>query len=87
MNIDEVIDYGYFEFNIKRIMDEKHVSVTKLAFRAELQRSQVYNFMNNKVKRLDLYVLARIVHALGCDWQDVIVYHPPGENSNKATEE
>lgn len=87
MNIDENIDFGYCDFNLKEIMEKKEVNVSRLAYRAELQRSQVYNFMNNRVSRLDLNVLSRLIYALGCDLTDIIEYHAPEEGNKKSSKE
>ena len=60
------IDFGYVN--------------NKLAFRAEMQRSQVRAYMNNDAQRLDTAILARLCYALDCDLTDLIEYIPPDKN-------
>lgn len=36
------IDYGYIKINLDKIMKEQNISINKLAFRAEMQRTQFF---------------------------------------------
>ena len=52
------------------------MSKSKLSHRAEMQRTQINNFCNNTITRLDTDVLARICAALNCEISDLLEYIP-----------
>ncbi len=45
--------------NLNKLIEEKGISKTKLCYRAELQRTQLNNYCNNDITRLDVDILAR----------------------------
>ena len=51
-----------------------NVSKNKIVQGANVQRTQLQNYCNNKVARVDLDVLARICHFLGCQLSDIMRY-------------
>lgn len=55
-------------------MKEQHISINKLACRAEMQRTQLKAYMNNEVQRIDLAVMARLCYVLECDLKDLLEY-------------
>lgn len=55
-------------------MKEQHISINKLACRAEMQRTQLKAYMNNEVQRIDLAVMARLCYVLECDLNDLLEY-------------
>ena len=71
------VDYGYVRINLQQIMEEQNISINKLAFRAEMQRTQLKSYIKNDVQRLDISVLARLCYALECSLSDLIEYIPP----------
>ncbi|WP_198941924.1 helix-turn-helix transcriptional regulator [Anaerovibrio sp. JC8] len=71
------IEYGRINIKLGDILQEQNISINKLAFRAELQRSQVRGYCKNTIQRIDTGVLARLCHALDCDVSDLIEYIPP----------
>ena len=71
------IDHGIVKLNLDKIMSEQHISINKLAFRAEMQRTQLKAYMKNDIQRIDLAVLARLCYALECSLEDIIEYIPP----------
>ena len=73
------IDYGKVTLNLAQIMAEQEVSINKLAFRAEMQRTQLKAYMKGQIERIDLAVLSRLCYALGCDITDLLTYNPPEE--------
>ncbi|MGN0151152.1 MAG: helix-turn-helix domain-containing protein [Wujia sp.] len=73
------VDYGYIRINLDKIMKEQNISINKLAFRAEMQRTQLKAYIKNEVQRLDISVLARLCYALECSLDELIEYVP---NSN-----
>lgn len=73
------IEFGTINVHLKTIMEEQGISINKLAFRAEMQRSQLRSYMNGKIQRLDMAILARLCYALECDLHDLLEYVPPEE--------
>ena len=73
------IEFGTVRLKLNDIMAENNISVNKLAFRAEMQRTQLKAYRDNKVQRIDLAVIARLCYALDCDIPDLVEYIPPVE--------
>ena len=71
------IEYGYIKIKLDKVMKEQGISINKLAFRAEMQRTQLKSYLNGEVQRLDMSILARLCYALECDLTDLIEYIPP----------
>ena len=71
------IEFGRIRLKLDEIMKSQHISVNKLAFRSEMQRTQLKAYRDNDVQRIDLAVLARLCYALDCDICDLIEYIPP----------
>lgn len=71
------IEFGRINIKLKELMEQQEISVNKLAFRSEMQRTQLKAYRDNKVQRVDLSVLARLCHALDCTLNDLIEYIPP----------
>ncbi len=59
-------------FMINEVLNEKNISKNWLEKNANLQRSQLNSYANNKVKRIDLDVLSRICIALNVEVGDLI---------------
>lgn len=72
-NID---DCGEIKLLLNEIMKEKGVSMNQLSFRAEMQRTQLRNYRDNKIQRLDIDILKRLCYVLECDLNDLIQYTP-----------
>lgn len=60
------------KFLIDDVLSEKNLSKNWLEENAKLQRSQLNSYANNKVKRIDLDVLARICIALNVEVGDIM---------------
>lgn len=71
------IEYGTVRIRLKEVMESRNVSINKLSFRAEMQRTQLKKYYRNEVQRLDIAILARLCYALDCDLHDLIEYIPP----------
>ena len=67
-------DYGKVIFKIDQVLEEKNISKNKLEKEANLQRTQLNSYCNNKVKRIDLVTIAKICHVLECEIKDIIEY-------------
>lgn len=75
------IDFGEIRLHLDEIRKKQGISINKLAYRAEMQRSQVRSYCNNLAQRLDVAVLTRLCYALECDIADILEYIPPS-NTN-----
>ena len=73
----EDIEYGTIKIKLEDIIREQNISINKLAFRAEMQRTQLKAYIHNDVQRVDLDILARLCRALGCSVNDLLEYVPP----------
>ncbi|MEB3058105.1 helix-turn-helix transcriptional regulator [Parvimonas sp. D9] len=60
------------KFLIDDVLSEKNLSKNWLEENAKLQRSQLNSYANNKVKRIDLDVLARMCIALNVEVGDIM---------------
>lgn len=67
-------DFGQVIFKIDQVLEEKKISKNKLEKEANLQRTQLNSYCNNKVKRLDLLTLAKICCVLDCGIEDIMEY-------------
>lgn len=71
------IEFGHIHIKLEQLMKDNNISINKLAFRAEMQRTQLKAYRDNKVARVDLAVLARLCYALDCRLDDLVEYVPP----------
>lgn len=71
------IEYGKIYINLERIMKEQNVSINRLSYRAEMQRTQLRAYIKNDIQRVDLSVLARLCFVLEVDLNELIEYIPP----------
>ena len=68
---------GKIQIKLTEIMEQKGISMNQLSFRAEMQRTQLRNYRDNKIQRLDIDILQRLCYVLECDLNDLIEYIPP----------
>lgn len=68
--------HGKIHIKLDKLLKEKGMSKAKLSHRAEMQRTQINNYCNNKITRLDTDVLARICSALDCEISDLLEFIP-----------
>ena len=73
-------EYGTIRIKLDELIKKHGISKNKLSHRAEMQRTQINNFCNNKITRLDTDVLARLCAALNCNISDLLEYIPPEES-------
>lgn len=72
--------YGEIRLKLNEILEERKISMNQLSFRAEMQRTQLRNYRDNKIQRLDIDILLRLCYVLECDLCELIEYIPPKEN-------
>lgn len=73
-------DFGYIRIKVNELIEAKGISKNKLAHRAEMQRTQLNQYCNNEITRLDTAVLARLCTALDCKIEDILEFVPSDEN-------
>lgn len=67
-------NFGKIVFKIDQVLEETNISKNRLEKEANLQRTQLNSYCNNKVKRIDLETIAKICCVLGCGVEDVMEY-------------
>ena len=65
-----------YQNKLAKLIVEKGISKNKPAHRAEMQRTQINQYCNNEVTRLDTAVLARICTALDCRIEELLEFVP-----------
>ena len=68
--------YGAIRINLDELIKERGISKNKLSQRAEMQRTQLNNYCNNKITRLDIDVLARLCSVLDCEIGELLEFVP-----------
>lgn len=71
--------YGTINIKLNELIKKAGISKNKLSHRAEMQRSQINNYCNNDITRLDTDVLARICTVLECEIGDLLEFIPPNQ--------
>ena len=71
--------FGEIRLHVAELIKERGISKNKLSQRAEMQRTQLNNYCNNKITRLDVDVLARLCTVLECGIGDILEFVPPEE--------
>ena len=69
-------EYGTIKIKLDELIKEKGISKNKLSHRAEMQRTQINNYCNNRITRLDTDVLARICSVLDCKIEELLEFIP-----------
>ncbi len=70
----ENTNFGNIQISLNTLIKQKGISKNLLAEKANLQRTQLNAYCNNKIKRPDFEVLSRICYALECDISDILKY-------------
>lgn len=81
--MDKIRKHGTVRINLNQLLEEAGLSKNKLSQRAEMQRTQINNYCNNSICRLDIDVLARICTVLNCTVGDLLEFIP-SENEQKS---
>jgi len=72
-------DFGKVVITLDEVIKERGLSKSKVAFRAEIYRQQLNNYISGNIQRLDMSLLARLCYALDCSLSDIVKYVPPEE--------
>lgn len=64
------------ESNLKKVMDEKNVSIYQICRLTGLKFEVVKKYYNNTITRYDSEVVAKLCFVLECDSGDIISYIP-----------
>lgn len=70
-------EYGSIHIKLDELIQKSGISKNKLSHRTEMQRTQINNYCNNKITRLDTDVLARLCTVLDCQIGDLLEFVPP----------
>ena len=75
--VDVLERFGTIKINLAELIERRGISKNKLSQRAEMQRTQLNNYCNNTISRLDIDVLARLCTVLECDISELLEFVPP----------
>ena len=78
-------DYGFIKIKLAELIAEKGISKNKLSHRAEMQRTQINQYCNGDITRLDTAVLARLCTALDCRIEDILEFVPSDKGVSERT--
>ena len=78
-------DYGFIKIKLDELIAEKGISKNKLSHRAEMQRTQINQYCNGEITRLDTAVLARLCTALECRIEDILEFVPKDNDISERT--
>ena len=73
-------NYGQVSLKLNEMIEKSGLSKNKVAFKAEIQRTQLNNYCKGKIQRIDLDVLARLCYVLDCTPGDLLQYKYTDEN-------
>lgn len=65
---------GNVIIKLEALMKARDVSKNKVCKNCDIQRAQLNRYMNNEMDRVDLSILARLCHYLGCDISSILEY-------------
>lgn len=72
-------EFGTIRIKLDELIEKSGISKNKLSHKAEMQRTQLNNYCNNQITRLDIDVLARICTVLNCSISDLLEFVPPND--------
>lgn len=69
--------YGSIKIKLDHLIQKAGISKNKLCHRTEMQRTQLNNYCNNTITRLDTDVLSKLCTVLRCEIGDLLEFVPP----------
>lgn len=75
--------HGKIIIHLGELIERSDISKNRFSHLAAMERTQINNYCNNKVARVDLDVLARICSTLGCSIGELLEYVPDGPEDLK----
>lgn len=72
-------DYGKIKIKLNELLKKNGMSKNKLYHKAEMSWSQIDNYCNNTVTRLDTYALCKLCTVFECKIEDLIEFAPTNE--------
>ena len=72
-------EYGKINLKLKEYMDERKITRNALAKRVNTRFEVIDKWYNNRIKNIDLDILARICFVLSCDTNDILKYEKTDE--------
>ena len=72
--------FGKVRIKLAQLIKDAGISKNMLSHKAEMQRTQINNYCNNTITRLDIDVLARLCTVLNCEIGDLLEFIPPNKD-------
>jgi putative transcriptional regulator len=70
------VGHGEIVIHLSTLIERSGMSKNRFSHLAAMERTQINNYCNNKVARVDLDVLARICSTLDCTIGELLEYVP-----------
>lgn len=77
------MDYGYLEFNIVRILEERNISKNKICKDLDIPRTNFNRYCRNDCSRLDSGLICKLCSYLNIEVGELITYHRPVDTPEK----
>lgn len=65
---------GHVEIKLGPLIKSKGISKNKICKNCDMQRTQLNKYINNEMERVDLSILSRLCHYLGCEVSEILEY-------------
>lgn len=69
-------EFGTITFHLAEVIAKSGISKNKICKRTDMQRTQLNNYCNNNISRLDMSILAKLCSVLSCDITDLLTFTP-----------
>ena len=69
------IENGHFTFTLKKLLQEKNISINKLMRDTNTDFKVIKRLMNGEITKIDTNVLARLCNYLECNMTDIFNYY------------
>ena len=82
--IDDGIEskkYKVARIDIRKVVQEKNISVYELSRRTGLKYDTIKKYYNQKIYQVDLEVLAKICYVLKCNFFDIVILDEKSEKN------